>query len=636
MLSRRGTGLAWVLAIASCGGEARREEPEPQPQTQTTAEAPPVAEPVRCADPIPHLEGGVEIGAICRDVAVARGLTILDLSEKWAPRPFSPVDHPPPKFRDTYLLLAGENDPDGGELAPEEKLVEMYGISPAPSVILRRLGADRRHACHAAIDNSALARVHRVLSEAPNSQVDAADRKRKRLGVRLEKERRRKKLPDIATLGLSNRWKHEVVVWQRLQDEHDAVLVTQKHMVCEGLMTKKFVDGWMTWMTARALDFYQRAHFLLPDQQLDADTRAALAAGELEHDFRAALRLLRERVVDATGLIEDGTAGEGPVPVLGRELSPDTMQRAKGRKALPNGAPDLIGAATERAALAIGWTTPEHAMAFMARHRGEALEVAVALPPPPAYHGPHMDLHVVIDRGDVWYELQARHHTAARRPSLVLYARDGEVDRPLVQWPTTIGGWADQIRPGGRIEKQWKESDVGPRVWKQMYVAPTWQPPRTTPDDDLVKNMWNGKWRLRSEVLGPGARSAYGMVMLINHKVVKVGKKRVAYADNGIRVHGSASVTSVIRGSSHGCHRLLNHLAVRLGSFLLRHRDHVVEGDQKAYYRRIVRSHGVFEAKVKTRGYLYELTPPVQVEVTAGRIRSARKRPPPKSFGVAP
>jgi hypothetical protein len=311
------------------------------------------------------------------------------------------------------------------------------------------------------------------------------------------------------------------------------------------------------------------------------------------------------------------------------------MGHAKGRGPLPDGAPDLIDPATERAAQALGWTTPEATRDFLARHRGETVWIAAALPPPPAYHSDHMELHAVIDRGDVWYELKPHWHVAQRRPSLVLYAKDGDVDRPLVQWPTTIGGWAEQRRANGVVDKQWKESDVGPRVWKDLYVAPTWQPPKTTPDDDLVKNLWNGHWGLRKEVLGPGARSAYGMVMLINANPVKVGRKTV-YADNGIRVHGSASVTSVIRGSSHGCHRLLNHLAVRLGAFLLRHHAHVVKGDQRTAYRRVIHDHGTFEARVDTRGYLYELTPPVPIEVTKGRIRSTRKKPPPKSWGVDP
>jgi hypothetical protein len=87
-------------------------------------------------------------------------------------------------------------------------------------------------------------------------------------------------------------------------------------------------------------------------------------------------------------------------------------------------------------------------------------------------------------------------------------------------------------------------------------------------------------------------------------------------------------VTSILNGTSHGCHRLYNQLAVRLGSFLLRHRNHTARGQKPEHYRRTVRAMGTFTAKIDTKGYLYELTPPVPVEVLKGNIRSVRKIPP--------
>jgi hypothetical protein len=589
------------------------------------------AELAPCDDPALHFEDGAERGWLCPDAARDLGLTIVDLSERWAPRPFA--DGPNgkgPRFKDTYLALAAENDPDGGELPPEERLVEMYGVTPAPSVVLRRLQEDQRHACHAAIDDEPLRQPIRTLKEAANPIVNAADNKRRWLGVHLDKQRKQRKLPDIAALGKLKPYKHEVAVWQRLEAEAAAVRTAQQHLVCEGLLKNKFVDGKLTWLTADKIDLYQRSNFLLPHGELDADTREAMAAGGLELAYRAALRLLRERVVDATGLIEDGSAGTGATPVLGRYLEPAVMRHVKGHKPLPNAAPDLIHPATETAAVAVGWTTPERARDFLARHKGEPLKVAIALPAPPAYHSAHMDLRAVLDRGDVWYSLKPQYRTPAVRPSLTIYAKDGDRELALVRWPSTIGGWADEVMPGNWVKKQWKESDVGKRVWKELYVAPTWQPPDTTPDEELMRNLWNGKWRLKREVLGPGPRSAYGMVMLINHKPVKKGKKTY-WGDNGIRIHGTSGVTSVVRGTSHGCHRLFNHLAVRLGSFLLHHREHVVRGDQRSGYGRIVKHKGeLYPVKLTTRGYLYELTPPVSIEVTKGRIRSPRKVPPPK------
>jgi hypothetical protein len=119
------------------------------------------------------------------------------------------------------------------------------------------------------------------------------------------------------------------------------------------------------------------------------------------------------------------------------------------------------------------------------------------------------------------------------------------------------------------------------------------------------------------------------MVLLEHLQVVhqKDGSDRLD--DNGIGTHGSASVTSIVDGTSHGCHRLYNQLAVRLADFLLRHRAHVVRGEQPERWRRnVFHNDEMFRAAVDTRGFLYELTPPVPVEVTKGNIVSRRKVPP--------
>ena len=88
-------------------------------------------------------------------------------------------------------------------------------------------------------------------------------------------------------------------------------------------------------------------------------------------------------------------------------------------------------------------------------------------------------------------------------------------------------------------------------------------------------------------------------------------------------------MTSIVNGTSHGCHRLYNQLAVRLGDFLLRHREHLVKGEQAEQFRRIVfHNDEAFRAKIDTRGFLYELTPPVPVTVLKGNVVSKRKVPP--------
>ena len=60
----------------------------------------------------------------------------------------------------------------------------------------------------------------------------------------------------------------------------------------------------------------------------------------------------------------------------------------------------------------------------------------------------------------------------------------------------------------------------------------------------------------------------------------------------------------------------------------LGYRNHEVKGQEPEHYRRVVKAGGTFTAKIDTRGFMYELTPPVHVEVLAGNIKSPRKIPP--------
>jgi hypothetical protein len=81
-----------------------------------------------------------------------------------------------------------------------------------------------------------------------------------------------------------------------------------------------------------------------------------------------------------------------------------------------------------------------------------------------------------------------------------------------------------------------------------------------------------------------------------------------------------------LRGASHGCHRLFNHLAIRLGSFLLAHHEFARRGLVDTRYERVLRWQGRrLKLRVDTRGYRYELTPPVQVDVLPGRTVRSRE-----------
>ena len=72
--------------------------------------------------------------------------------------------------------------------------------------------------------------------------------------------------------------------------------------------------------TTEGLMVYQRLQMIADNGKIDLDTRTALLGDSREQDFRALLRVLRERVVDATGLLEDGSALGVQGTVQGRVL----------------------------------------------------------------------------------------------------------------------------------------------------------------------------------------------------------------------------------------------------------------------------------------------------------------------------
>jgi hypothetical protein len=606
----RTRGLLYI-ALSACAGQPSPRVTQLAASSQASAQEQHIgitAE-ASCVQ-VTWFDAGRDQGALCAVDAQAKGLTIVDLTDVWTPTLFAPIGDQVPSFHDRYLQLAGEH----GE--SEDALGELYGVVPALAIVRARLADDARHACHAAIDPAPILALSKVYSQDDKDTVamhmawrDAFDKHRDKLEA--------DKLERLAALDA----------------EHQGLVAAEQELRCEGWLIDKDVDGSFTWRTGNAIELFQRRNFLMPTEKLDDDTRAALQVDSRELDFRLALRVLRERVVDAAGIIEDGTAGAGPQPLLGRLLDPPAMRAARGSTPLPNAAPDLVAADTEAAARALGWLDPASARAFFDHHAAGS-RVAIALPPPPAYHSPHMELSAEVDRGDVFYDDTPPPFRIARhRPALVVYVDDHGTRRPLVRWPTTIGGWADQRLTDGTLVQRWKESDIGPRVWRDLYAGPTWLPPKSTPDKDLVKNLYNGHWALKSEIFGPGPHAAYGMVLLEHLQRVRLKDGSERLDDNGIGTHGSASVTSIVNGSSHGCHRLYNQLAVRLGDFLLRHRDHAVRGEQllprEDRYKRIVfHNDESFKAEVTTRGFLYELTPPVPVTVLKGTIVSRRKVPP--------
>ncbi|MGE3761460.1 MAG: peptidoglycan-binding protein [Kofleriaceae bacterium] len=530
---------------------------------------------------------GTRTDVVCRDEATRRGLTVIDLGSEWTPSILAAGADGAPAYRATYLALARERFAEAGldgELATRDRYLELYGIAPTLEVVRTRLADAGRHACHDAAGDIGDGNA-RIVEES----IDDA---RARL--------RRAKAADarVATIRL-----------------------VQAHLRCDELFDYAAIDGAYTWQTTSAVERFQRGAMILPTGTLDEATREAFRAGSRELDFRAALRVLRERVVSATGWIEDGSAGPGEGTVLGRSLVPSATWSVRGHEPLENAAPDLISPATESVARALGWmdadTTRASLDAILANDTGTTL-VGVELPPPPAYHAPPMQIEIEIDRGDVWRDPAPRRRYAARRPALIVYAVTADRRVPLARWPTTIGGW-QKANVDGEITRQWKESPVGRHIWRDLYIGPSWLPPTTTPDRELLRRV-NGRLALAREQLGPSYRAAFGMVAFI-HLVEERSRDKVEYWDQGIRTHGTGSLASLANGVSHGCHRLLGYHVVRLAELVLAHHPYVRHGDTPTYYRRVLRAAGArFPISIDTLGYRIELVPPIEVTVLPGRI----------------
>jgi hypothetical protein len=570
--------------------------------------------------------------------ARAAGLLVVDLSDGWAPFLFSESDGPgsPRKrnaYRDTFVALANDRitpeelflespagraavlstvpgelrSRDPGRLSPAEEealerarrdlerrrkpnFLEVYGIPPTLSVLARRVEEDSAKSCLGHLDQEALAEFREPIAFHGREQA-----KREFEEARLRGD----------------------------EGKLRAIRAVQARLVCEGLLEPgQFVEGMFDLPTHLALADFERKHDIFGWGFVAGETRRALLRSPLELDFAAFRRILAERVADAAGILEDGSASQGQQPATFADTD-GTVRPV----------PDLIGEHVEVLQRALGIEGAEDLVRFLREARSSGFErLRVALPPPPLppYYAPRMDLAVEIDRGDVWYEFpfddrgRPLGQPRERFPTLTVYAIWHDQRIPLVRWRTTIGSWRSEVRDDGRVYLRYKNSDVGPRLWRHIVAAPVWIPPAGTPGRDLVTRKVLDRrvgplTVVNTELMGPGFASAYGLAMAIHLEQRPGG----GLHDNLIRTHGSVDYTSIARRYSHGCHRLANHRAVRLFGFLLQRREHRRLGEQSLgrFRRRFVHRGQSYEYELRSRGYYYELLPPVPVNVLEGRIR---------------
>ncbi|MGC9983938.1 MAG: L,D-transpeptidase [Polyangia bacterium] len=577
--------------------------------------------------------------------AVKRGLTLVDLSDGWAPYIFQDGKAAdgailPNRYRAVFVGLANDRtDGDGQALPPGERnYLELYGIPPSLSVLRARFLADAARTCEAGVDNARLLAVDSIETFGHTTEKKEATKHRQR-GLRLEAARAKAGAATLEALAAADpRYAGEVKTHQRVEAERAAFAEVEKRLVCEGLMdAAKHKPGvYDAPMRSAVLDFQQK-NDVFAQADLTRATLEAMARPLLANDFATLRRVLAERAAHAGNFVEDGSAiGAMPPAKHGRPRALPSYRTADGKVVT---VPDLVGQATDALMARLGLSSPEEALALFRRHPESDflwLRAAVRFPDLPEYYGPKMDLVAEIDRGDVWYDFpfdskgnrvpQSRN----RFPTFNLYVRWRGDKVPLVSWRTTIGGWRSELASDGEEYYRYKESDVGKRVWRHIVSAPVWLPPPSSPLASMVKTKWvaGGYPRVVNyDETGPGFLSAYGLVAGI-HVQAKQRGEGVAYFDNGIRTHGSSDYLSLRGRFSHGCHRLYNNLAVRLFSFVLKHRRAKVLGPMALGFRRTFYWDGeVFEMRLPTRGFYYELDPPLPVETLKGKIVGHAQQP---------
>ncbi len=575
-----------------------------------------------------------------------RGLTLVDLSDEWAPIIFHDAKAAdgallPNRYRSVFLGLANDrSDGDGRALPPGAKnYLELYGIPPSLSVLRERFLADAERTCEGTVDNARLLAVDSIETFGRSTEKKEAAKHMLR-GKRLEAARAKIEVASLEELVTADpRYANEVKTHLRVEAERAAFAEVEKRLVCEGLMDagKHSPGTYDAPMRNAVLDFQQK-NAVFAQADLTRSTLEALSRPILANHFDTLRRVLSERAAHAGGFIEDGSAIEAmPEPKRGKPRAVPTYKTADG-SSLP--VPDLVGQATQALLDRLGLATPEDALAFFRRHPAgdfRWLRAAVRFPEVPEYYGPKMDLFAEIDRGDIWYDFpydsKGNRLPQPRRrfPSFNLFVRWQGEKVPLVSWRTTIGGWRTEVAGDGEEYYRYKDSDVGKRVWRHIVSAPVWLPPTSSPVAGMVKTKWvAGAYPkvVNYDETGPGYLSAYGLVAGIHVQAKSRGEQGMAYFDNGIRTHGSFDYLSLRGRFSHGCHRLYNNLAVRVFSFVLKHRHAKVLGPMALNFRRVFYVDGeVYEMRLPTRGFYFELDPPLPVETLKGNIAGKLDRP---------
>jgi hypothetical protein len=651
--------LLWVFSTTGCAGLRPASHHEAATdaggeETGAGAQAFAPAHP-RSLQPVPLWKDGKPAGEIDLAQPHDARIVVLDLGEDWVPYIFTERSSPdeelvPQSYRATYLALArGEFPHDHhGARARKDRYLELYGILPTLTLLRTRFREAVSQDCAPKVDLEPLKQYERLLPYVDNgkaqrdsSQFLAVER-RLRQAMDAQGVDSPSKL-DASRLGAAD--KATLKKYEKIGPTALLIRAAQARLACEGFYPPKvaYTDGALDWATNDALALFERKHRVFGWGFLSHDSVEALKEPPLEGERQSVLRVLTERGMHAGGFLEDGSPASSPTPA-GATAQSDKPRTFLGADGNEHPVPNLEQELKDDIVKAFGLQTPESTLAWLeslGTLSGQKL-VAIEGPQPPEYYSSNMELSVVIDRGDVWYEFpyddqgRERFQPVQRRPTLTLYTEYLGQKIALARYGTTVGGWRTELVDGVEMWK-YKGSPVGPRMWRTIVAAPVWLAPPGTPIKTLIARDFNSKtgYGINWHELGPSYASAYGLVAAYHARFKEGDDGEVELqGDEGIRTHGSVDYMSIMERHSHGCHRLHNHIAVRLMSFVLAHRQHKRVGETPVVYKNTVKNDAEtppddseYVIEIKKTGYAFQLARPVPVNVLEGHIVGRRRTP---------
>ncbi len=557
----------------------------------------------------------------------ARGLTIVDLSNHWAPYLFS-ERHPkaraagPNRAGSLYRQLAngvlvdsptrieanrrwGKRRGQGRNRRAKSadrgaSYLEVYGILPALTRLRRRAVEELPRPCFEQVRFDRIRRFNDTIPYRGNRAADRYAQEGRRSAALLRERMDQLRTADPKTALSSANPYEEAIFEQALGFE--ALVEAQAQLGCAGLLSAVRTEGGLDWPTHRALLAFERKNRIFGWGNLAGHTLEALKKKPVTRLYEALSRVLVERIADATGVIEE----------------------------------QWLARSTSVALVQLGIAKPTDAAAFLRDFDSsdfDHLEVGLRLPRRPAHYDESLQLSAVIDPGDVWYDFPYRpdgtrlEQPRERSPRLTLFTEWRGQKIELITMGTTVGGWQSERAPDGYDYLKYKGSSPGDHHWQRIIAGPVWIPPVTTPPGEIIADVPLRGRHVRVidyDQIGPWYASAYGLAAAVHRQQGEGGEWR----DEGIRTHGSHDYTSIAHRHSHGCHRLRNHLALRLFSFVLKHTPHRREGHIEQRARTTVTfENETYTIKFSDRGYHYTLLRPIPVRVKQGRIRGSRRKP---------